>query len=167
MSKNCSIARHVFNEAIKCNISGEFWRNKNRVSNCSGISNRHSSRVTLSGPFIFGCGSRQISARFRETCFQFRMRTCVCRGAPSAHDAFVAMQRDPTFRAAYRSANGFTRVGAVRRARAHLRANEAAFRCGLGYRPYFKPDVSRIASKSRTRRNVRITVRFLIAVCTL
>lgn len=65
---------------------------------------------------------------------------------------FVAMQRDPTFRAAYRSANGFTRVARYA-ARAHLRANEATFRCGVGYRPYFKPDAARIASKSRTRRN--------------
>lgn len=54
---------------------------------------------------------------------------------------FVVMQRDPTFRAAYRSANGFTHVRAVHRAaRAHLRANEAAFRCGVDYRSYFKPD---------------------------
>jgi len=59
---------------------------------------------------------------------------------------FVAMQRDPTFRAAYRS--GFTRVRAVRRA-CTFAWKRGCIQMWLRL-SYFKPDASRIASKSHS-----------------
>lgn len=143
--------------------SGEPQRNKNRVANCSSISNRHSSsRVTLSGPFIFGCASRQISARFRETCFQFRVRLSRCSLCPRCY----VLSRCNVIRHSARLTDPQTdsRVFARYAARAHLRANEAAFRCGLGYRPYFKPDASRASLRNRVLDATRITTGFLIAM---
>lgn len=126
-----------------CNtISDESWRNKNRISICAGISNQHSlSRVTLQDR-LYSVASRD---RFR---FDFARRAFNF----ACEYAFVTVQRDLTFRAAYRSASGFTHVRAIYYA--------YTFTCKRSYilmwprfHPYFKSNNSSITSKSHTQRN--------------
>lgn len=118
----------------------------------------------MSELFIFGCVSRQISARFRETWFQFRVRTCVCHDASSAHD--VTFRRDATRSDIPR--------GLPIRKRIHACSHDTPLvhicvqtrlhsDCGLGYRPYF--NLTLLASlQNRVLDATWITARFLIVV---
>lgn len=141
------------------------------ITNTSGINRRashSSSRVTLSVSFIFGCIPGQISVRFRETCFQFRVQARVRRARAFSLSIYesvtlqrVAMQCNATRHSA-RLTDSQTDSRIVR----ICVQTTAVFRRSLGIARISKSTLLRVALESRMWRNANSCSRFLTIVHT-